>query len=347
MKVPADRLTGFTADLFRAAGLTEASAQRVAEVLVGADLQGKGSHGVLQAEAYIARLLSGSMTAAERLEIVSDNGTAVVVDAANMFGHLAAEQAMEIAIAHAKDHGMAIVAMRRGFHFGVAGHYALMAANAGCVGIVMCNTRSIMPPPGGAEKLVGTNPLAIAVPTAGEPAIVHDMATTAGSIGKIRQYLAAGQPIPADWAVDADGKPTTDAAEAMKGSLLPTGGAKGFGLALVIDLLCGVLASGGWGPTLGEMRGDLTKPYNGSSLFMAIDVARFRPLPEFLAETQAAAERVRKAARAPGVDRLYTPGERSWESQRRSAGIATISPAVAKSLAEIAEKLGVPPLVVN
>src|SRR5690606_23993893 len=122
---------------------------------------------------------------------------------------------------------------------------------------VMCNTRPTIPAPGGAERLVGTNPIAIALPTASEPHIVLDMATSAGSVGRIRQALAAGRDIPADWATDAEGVPTTDPATALAGFLQPMGGAKGFGLALVIDLLCGALAGGSWGPHLGEMRGDL------------------------------------------------------------------------------------------
>lgn len=336
-------MTDFLASLFAAAGLSAPAARRGAEALVEADLQGKGSHGTLQAEAYLARLLAGSMTNAETIAIVRDEGATIVVDARAMLGHLAAEQAMELAAERAKSHGVAIVAMRNGFHFGVAGRYARMATEKGCVGIVMCNTRPTIPAPGGAEKLVGTNPIAIALPTAEPPAIVFDIASSAGSVGKIRQALAAGKPIPEGWATDAEGVPTTDAAEAMKGFLLPSGGPKGFGLAFVIDLLAGALAGGGWGPTLGEMRGDLTKPYNGSSIFIAIDVEHFRPLAEFAAETQAGADRVRNSRRAPGVDRIYTPGERSWESQQSMSEIKLAS-SVVDSLNGMASKLGVTPL---
>lgn len=328
------------AELFAGAGLGPDAARRAAEALVEADLQGKGSHGVLQAEAYIARLLAGSMSTGDRIEVVSDAGTMLVADAGGILGHLAAEQAMELAMARASEHGLGLVAMRNGFHFGVAGRYALMAARAGCVGLVMCNTRPTIPAPGGAEKLVGTNPLAIALPTAEEPHIVFDIATSAGSVGKVRQALAAGKPIPEGWAVDADGLPTTDAATALKGFLLPAAGPKGFGLSLVIDLLCGALAGGGWGPHLGEMRGDLSKPYNGSSLFLAIDVAHIRPLADFTADTQAGAERVRQSKKASGTDRLYTPGERAWE-MRRQAGSVRIEGGVFAALNGLAERLGV------
>lgn len=333
----------FVARLFAAAGLADAAARRAAEALVEADLQGKSSHGVLQAEAYLARLLAGSMSTAEAIEIVNDRGTMVLVDAKAMLGHLAAEQAMELAIGRARELGLALVAMRNGYHFGVAGRYAAMAARAGLVGLVMCNTRPTIPAPGAAEKLVGTNPIAIALPTAKEPHVVFDMATSAGSVGKIRQGLAAGKPIPEGWAVDAEGLPTTDPAAALRGFLLPAAGAKGFGLSLVIDLLCGALAGGGWGPHLGEMRGNLSLPYNGSSLFLAIDVSSLRPLADFTADTQAGAERVRRAKKAPGTDRLYTPGERAWEAQR-TAKTVRLPQSVLDGLNAMAGRLGVAPL---
>ena len=303
-------------------------------------MQGKGSHGVLQAEAYLDRLIAGSISTVDEIGIIRDGGSIVVVDARQMLGHLAAEQAMRLAVARAHEHGLALVAMRNGFHFGVAGRYAGMAAAAGCVGIVMCNTRPMMPAPGGLERLTGTNPLAIALPTSEEPAIILDIATSAGSMGRIREALAGGREIPDGWALAEDGTPTTDPAEALKGALLPAAGPKGFGLSLVIDLLCGTLAGGGWGPTLGEMRGDLSKPYNGSSLFLAIDIAAVRPLAEAAAELQAGAERVRKSRRAAGVERIYTPGERAWEKQRQARAVR-LEAGVLAALDGMADRLGV------
>ena len=173
------------------------------------------------------------------------------------------------------------------------------------------------------------------------PPIVLDMATTAGTMGAIRQAMAAGKPIPGDWALDADGQPTTDAAAAFKGFLLPAAGAKGFGLSFVIDLISGLLASGGWGPTLGEIGGDLNRPYNASYLFIALDIAHFRGLDGFLDEALAGVERVRQSRRAAGTARLYTPGERSAEALASAAGIV-LAQAVATALAARAEALGVP-----
>lgn len=341
-RVPAPQVADFVTALFAAAGLSRAAAARVAAALIEADLSGRASHGILQADGYLARLVAGTMSTLEAPVPVSDSGAVVVLDAAEMEGHLAAEEAMKIAIARARQHGLAAVSVRRGFHFGVAGRYARMAAEAGCVGIAMCNTKAVMPAPGGAEKLVGTNPLAIALPVSGEAPVVFDMATTAGTIGRIRVALAAGEPIPEGWALDAEGNPTTEAEAALGGLLLPAGGAKGFGLAFMIDLLSGLLASGGWGPTLGQIGGDLTKPYNASYLFIALDIAHFRSLDGFLDEARAAVDRLRGARKAAGTARLFTPGEQSAEALATSGGLVALSPAVGQTLAARAKALGVP-----
>jgi LDH2 family malate/lactate/ureidoglycolate dehydrogenase len=274
--------------------------------------------------------------------IVSESGGSVVVDARDMQGHLAAEESMKIAIARAREHGVAAVAVRNGFHFGVAGRYARMAADEGCVAIVMCNSNPVMPPPGGVDKLHGTNPLSIGLPTRDGPPIILDMASTAGTVGKIRYAAAAGDPIPEGWALDPDGRPTTDAARALGGTLLPVGGPKGFGLSMVIDLLSGLLASGGWGPHLSTMRGDLDKRFNSSFLFIVLDIAHFRPLESFLDEAQAGAERVRNSRKAEGTERLFTPGEQSAEAIGKNSGRIRLTASVAKSLKQKADELNVP-----
>lgn len=339
--VAAAEVESFVADLFAAAGLSRAAGLRVADALVEADLSGRGSHGVLQADAYLARLVAGSMTAREVPEVVSETGGAIVLDAGDMEGHLAAEEAMRIGVERARACGVAAVAVRRGYHFGVAGRYVAQAAREGCVAFAMCNTKSVMAPPGGAERLVGTNPLAIGLPVEGEEPIVLDMATTAGTVGKIRFAESQGKEIPQGWATDEEGNETTDPKVALSGIMLPMSGHKGFGLSFVIDLLSGLLSGGGWGPTLGEIRGDLSKPYNASYLFIVLDISKFRALDEFLDKARQGAERVRNSRRAAGTERLMTPGEGSAETLARSGGQMALSPATAKALAARAEALGV------
>lgn len=339
-RVPVAEVSDFVTRLFTAAGLSVDAARRVAAALIEADMAGRASHGVLQAEGYLLRLIGGTMSIAEKPEIVSQDGAVTVLDALDMQGHLAAEEAMAMAVEQAKAFGVSVVAVRRAMHFGVLGRYVRMAAEQGCAAFGMVNSKAVMPAPGGAEKLVGTNPFAVAFPVAGEGPVVLDMATTAGTIGGVRAAMAAGKPLPEGWAVDAEGVPTTDPVTALAGMLLPTGGAKGFGLGFVVDLLPGLLASGGWGDALGEIRSD--KPFNASFLFIVLDIARFRPVSEFEAEARKGVERVRNARKAPGTERLVTPGERSAESIAENDGTIPMTAAVAGALAARAEVLGVP-----
>lgn len=330
----------FVAQLFAAAGLSQSAAQRVACALVEADMSGRASHGVLQADGYLARLIAGAMSPRDQVRIVSDIGGAVVLDAERIEGHIAAEEAIRIGVAKAREQGIAAVAVRNGFHFGVAGRYVRLAAEQGCVTLVMCNTKPVMTAPGGTERLVGTNPLAIGIPTMDHP-FVLDMATSNGSYGRIRQARAAGQPIPEDWALDTNGEPTTDPAAAMEGFLLPIAGAKGFGLSMAIDLLSGLLANGGWGAGLGAIEDDVSVPSNGSYLFIVIDIGHFRSPDDFRAESHAAGERVRTSSRSQGTERLYTPGERSSEVLANNDGTIALPARAVSALVARATALGV------
>lgn len=335
------RVRDFLASLFAAAGLSSRAASTMAEALVEADIEGLPSHGVMQAEIYLARMKGGTVIPAEAAEVVVDNGAMAVLDSHHMLGHLAGNQAMELAIEKAKSFGIGIVAVRHAFHFGPAGRYVRQAAAENCVGIAMCNSRPSMPAPGGAQRLVGTNPLAISVPTPEAPPMVLDMATSEGTVGRIRMAQKAGKPLPDGWAVDAEGQPTNDPAKALTGMLLPTGGPKGFGLSLMIDTLSGLLASGAWGDGVPGMHHDLTKPSDSSHLFIAIDVGHFRPVDDFLTEAGQATERIRTSKKAPGTDRVYFPGERKWEVARSNDGTIKLEAVQVAALQRLARELGV------
>jgi LDH2 family malate/lactate/ureidoglycolate dehydrogenase len=341
--VPATQLAAFVTKLFVATGLSAAAAQRVAAGLVDADLEGLTSHGVMLTDMYIERLLCGSVSKETAAAIICERQGAVVLDAGHALGQLTGEQAMSLAIEKARQFAAGIVAVRHGFHFGSAGRYARQASDAGCVGIAMCNTRPLMPAPGGAERVVGNNPLAIAVPADGEIPIVLDMATSEAAMGKIRMAEKANEPIPPTWAVTAQGLSTTNPTEAIAGMLLPSGGPKGFGLSFLIDLLCGLLSGGASGAQVRPLYGDFSVPYDCSHLFIAIDVAHFCDLDWFRTQAANAAEHVRSGKRAPGVSRLFTPGEPEWQRRNRSGGQVLVEPAVAAMLRRYAERLGVRP----
>jgi len=341
-EIASETLTGFVAALFGATGVPRDAAMEVASGLVEADLQGLASHGVMLLDMYIDRLRQGSVMGDRPGTIVSERGGAVVIDAGHALGQVTGRQAMAIAIAKAKEFAAGMVAVRHGFHFGTASRYARQGAEQGCIGIAMCNTRPLMPAPGGVERVVGNNPIAIAVPTAGEAPIVIDMATSEAAMGKIRMAAKAKEPIPPTWAVTADGSPTTDAAEAIAGMLLPTGGAKGFGLAFVIDLLCGLLSGGATGTEVRPLYGDFATPYDCSHFFMAIDVAHFHDPASFANAAEAAAMRVRSSARAPGIAQLFTPGEPEWQRRERAHGTVRLDAPVVAMLTRYARELGVP-----
>ena len=326
----------FLTDLFARAGLASSAAAEMGQALVDADRAGLPSHGLSQAEMYLRRLRLGSIsTFDEPLEVESRAATAVL-DARGMFGHLAGRHAMQTAIARSKEFGIGIVAVRNSFHFGAAGRYAQQANDHGCIGLAMCNTKPMMPAPDGLTKLVGNNPLAIGVP-AQAPDFVLDMALSEAALGKIRTYEKAGRSLPPGWAVDRDGESTTDPAAAIEGMLLPTGGAKGFGLALGIDLMCSLLAQGPGGDTVPPLYGDLSKPFVCSLLFIAIDIGHFRDESEFRSDAAAALGRIRSSPSRAGA--LRTPGERNWTA-RQGADVIRIPGALAAALNNIAGELG-------
>jgi len=341
LDIAAGELSAFVARIFTAAGLREADAHRVAAGLVEADLEGLSSHGVMLADMYVDRLRAGSVSTQSAGTIVSENGSAVVLDGGHAFGHLIGDQAMGIAVERARAHGMGMTAVRHAFHFGAAAPYARQAAAKDCIGIAMCNTRPLMPPPGGAERVVGNNPLAVAVPVDGPIPLVLDMATSEAAMGKIRMAEKEGEKIPGNWAVKADGSPTTDPSEAIAGMLLPTGGAKGFGLSFMIDMMCGLLSQGASGAQVRPLYGDFGIPYDCSHLFIAIDVAHFCNVDQFRQQVASAAERIRNGTRAPGVDRLFTPGEPEWRRLKQADGQIRIGPAVLAMLTRLAGELGV------
>jgi LDH2 family malate/lactate/ureidoglycolate dehydrogenase len=338
--IDAQRLISAVADIFAAVGIAAADAQVVAADLVAADLEGIASHGVMLLPMYIERIKKGSVSRRSAGEIVSDRGGAIVIDATNALGQLTARQAVKLAVARAQEIGLAAVGVRNAFHFGTAGRYARLMAEHNCVGIVLSNTRPLMPAPGGAEAMVGNNPIAIALPSAGEFPVEADMALSATAMGKIRLAAAAGEPIPDDWAVDSQGRPTSDPAAAIKGMLLPAAGPKGFGLAFVIDLLCGGLSDGAVGAEVRPLYGDAGQPYRCSHHFLAIHAGHF-PVGDRLAErVRNQAMRVSGSRRGPGVDRVYAPGELVWATRQRSDGVCRLDAPTVKSLVETANRVG-------
>jgi len=338
--VTASWLTDTVEQIFAALGFSATAARTVAESLVAADLRGVPSHGVLLVPMYVERILRGSVSLAEEPKVLNEFGAIATLDAHHGLGQLSGDQAMRMAVAKARAHGIGAVSVRHAFHFGAAFRYAATAAADGLIGLAAANTRPLMPAPGGALPVVGNNPLAIAVPLPGRPPIVLDMALSEAALGKIRLAEQEGRDIPATWATDADGQPTTDPTLALAGMLLPTGGPKGYGLALMIDVLTGALSGGGFGSDVRGLYSDTAVPNDCAHFFLAIDPDAFDP--GFADRTLRLAEEIEATPTRPGVDRVYLPGQ--LEQERSESALrdgVRLDGSVLAALHNTAENLGV------
>jgi len=346
VSVRAQALSSFIEALFIRLGASAAHAQVLADSLLCAELDGVASHGVMLLPMYIERVQAGSVSLTAQPRVMEDLGALVVMTAERVLGQVSSQAAVELAIARARQHGLAMVAVREAFHFGAGAYWARQMAAQGMVGMAFSNTRPLMPAPGGAQALVGNNPLCLAFPGAVKEPLVVDMATSASAMGKIRLAAAKGAPIPAGWATDAAGNDTTSAAEAIKGMLLPAAGPKGFGLAVAIDLLCGAISGGGMMDAVTPLYGNAAQPYNCAHAFIAVDAARLHNGQGIAAQVDAVARAIRQSPKAPGVERVYAPGDLERRLQKASNGCCALSGDLLGSLNAAARQLGVPLLLV-
>ena len=231
------RLQTFIEEAITAVGLSKENAEILANSLIVADLRGIKSHGIVRLPTYIQRVEKGIMDPKATGVFLQDQGATAVLDAQNGFGQIAGYRAMRHAIKKAGECGIGMVGVRNSNHFGIASFYSMMALKENMIGIVLTNSSPAMNPYGTISPLLGTNPISLAVPADKELDIVLDMSTSMVARGKIRIAAAADKPIPLGWATDADGNPTTDPNEALKGCLEPIGGVKGAGLSLMVDIL--------------------------------------------------------------------------------------------------------------
>lgn len=340
-RVPADALRTLVTAVFERCGMSRDDAALLADTLVEADLTGVHSHGVLRVPEYVAKLTEKGVDPRGRPRVVKDSGACLVVDGGNSMGQIGAHYAMERAIARAQDTGIAAAAIRGSNHCGAMAYYARQALPHDMIGIATTNALPTMAPWGGAERLLGINPLGVAIPTAQEHPIVYDAAFSGSAHGKIRIYHQKGLTLPEGWALDREGRPTTDAATAMDGLLVPIGGFKGVGLALIMGVLSSMLSGAAYGGELGDMERGPTAGQDGHFVAV-IRVAAFEDVERFKARVDGAIRQVHAARRAPGVDRLYVPGE--IEAERRAAyardGIP-LNPVELGDLAAAARRMGV------
>jgi L-2-hydroxycarboxylate dehydrogenase (NAD+) len=327
--------------LLVAVSCSEETARLTVDVLLEADLRGYGTHGLLRLPTMIRRLQSGMIKASARPRIVHERAGSALVDADRALGPVGALFGADVAARKAKEAGSATVGVVNGDHICMAGYYAERIAAAGCVGILTTVTQPLVHPLGGSERLLGTNPLAIAIPVEEEEPLLLDFATSAIAYGAVLAAKARGDELPTGVALDADGNPTTDPGRAAQGSLAPFAGHKGFGLCLFLGLLAGPLLGAKVGKPLGRAVKD--GRYDKGDLFIAMDPAAFGGSTVFRDGVLAHLAEVKSCRKASGVEEVRLPGERARvERERRLRDGVPVEGEVWREVAALAEELRVP-----
>jgi LDH2 family malate/lactate/ureidoglycolate dehydrogenase len=312
-------LTEFCERILTAAGVPPHKASITATSLVASNLRGVDSHGIQLLPFYIDQLLAGEVDSQADGRVISETGCCLIFDAQNTLGQWVGEVCCGHAVRIARAQGIGLVISRESNHFGAAAWWAQKMRAAGQIGIVMCNASPIVPPWQGKKGRLGTNPICMSVPG---PWLL-DMATTTVAAGRIFKAFINGQAeIPAGWAFDSEGVPTTETKAAYKGMLMPLGGYKGSGLAMMVEILCSVLSGGAMANEIGGIR-QRGKKVRNSQMFLAIDIAHFMPVEEFTARVEQLVALMKSTAPAPGYDEVLVAGDPEWrtEAERRQNGI--------------------------
>jgi L-2-hydroxycarboxylate dehydrogenase (NAD+) len=342
-----DRLKAFIGEALQRLGLPDEDAMTVARLMAEADLQGSDGHGVSRLPQYARRIKAGGFNVRPDIRVVREHASTALVNGDNGMGHLVMKRAAEIAIEKARLTGIAWVNSQFSNHAGPASLYATMPLAHNMIGLYFAvGNANHLPPWGGLDMLLSTNPIAAAIPAGEEKPIVLDMATTVAAYGKVKTKALRGEMMPVGWMIDRAGKPLTDPKRADEGMLLPLGGMeagyKGYGLAMIIGLLAGTLGGAAMGRDVIDFNHDDDSVTNTGQAIAAIDIAAFGDVAVFKAAVDRLVRDFRGSERIPGVDRILVPGERSQETRaaRTRDGIP-IAPALMRGLDQVADELGI------
>ncbi len=340
---PAKRLQAFIAGALAAAGLPEGDAAVSAARMTEADLRGVDTHGIFRLPQYLKMIRSGAINVRAKIHPVRENLVTALLDGDGGMGHVVVTHATQLAIRKAAEAGLAWVGTLNGNHAGAAAVYTTMALAQDmiCMYMTVANGNH-MPPWGGVEPILGTNPISVAIPAGDEPPIVLDMATTVASQGKVKLAAQKGESIPVGWMIDRKGQPLTDPKRASEGFLLPIGTYKGYGLNVVIGMLAGVLNGAAFGRCVVDFNKDFTSKNNSGHAILAMRVDNFQPADTFKKEMDRMIREIRESERMEGVDRIWLPGEMEFYKtrERLERGIP-LAPAVVEQLREIAKTFNV------
>ncbi len=346
--IPESELRRFTERILEAAGVPRDKVPAVADSLIAANLRGVDSHGVQNVPHYVEQLAAGDVEPRAIGRVISESGACLHYDAEHGLGAVTAAICCDHAVRLARQFGISLVAAREATHFGIAAYWAQKISAAGLIGIALCDASPTVPPWQGRAGRLGTNPISLSVPHPAGRGWLLDMATTTAAYGRLEKLQLEGQTtIPEGWGQDREGRPTTDLATALKGFLVPLGGYKGSGLAVLVEILSGVLSGGAMATGIRGIR-QHGRYSRVNHTFLAIDVARFLPLEEFHARMEWLVAEIRSAPPAVGYDEVLVAGDPEWraEDERRRHGIP-IPPGPWANLLRTAERLGVPPPVIQ
>jgi len=346
LRVPARKLEAFIVRAMEAVDVPAADAKVIAELMTRADVQGAEGHGIFRLPQYIRRIQGGAVNVRPKVRVAREAAGMALVDGDNGMGHVVMRFATEKAIEKAKTAGVAWVGVKWSNHAGPASLYAGMPLEHDMIGLYLAvGNANHLPPWGGIDMLLSTNPIAVALPAGEDAPIVLDMATTVAAYGKVKTKAQRGETMPEGWMIDRQGQPLTDPRRSNEGFLLPIGGYKGYGLALVFGLLAGTLNGAAMGRDVVDFNADDTTPTNTGHVIVAINIEAFQPVAEFKKSVDALIRDIRGSKRLPGVDRIRLPGEGSYAARedRLENGIPLPPPLLA-SLNRLAADLRITPL---
>lgn len=346
--VSAEAAELFTRQLLLAHGLPDADAAIVAACLVSADLRGVDTHGIARLPGYLDRVRRGLINAKPTLKPERVTPVAAALDGQDAFGFVVGMCAINEAMAMAREYGIGVVSVRRSTHFGMAASYALPAIEAGFMAMVFSNASPAMPPWGGKDGLLGTNPFCVAAPGGKHPPFLLDMSPAVAARGKIRRAQRRGETIPLGYALDADGRPTTDPTAALGGVVLPIGTYKGSGISMMMDIFGGVISGAAFAGQVGDQYKAYDRPQDVGHFFLAMKPNLFVSDDDYRARMDTLVERVRAVPKAQGCDEILIPGEPEarLEAKHRKSGIP-YSPHDLTQLNDEAAKAGLQRLAVS
>jgi L-2-hydroxycarboxylate dehydrogenase (NAD+) len=341
-----DALQHFIERALTSQGLPQEDAQQVSQLMAEADLQGSDGHGIIRLPQYIKRIRAGGINKHPNIRVVQERSAMAVVDGDNGMGHLVVSRAVDLAIEKASVSGVAWVSTRFSNHAGPASLYSRKPLQHNMLGLYFAvGNANHLPPWGGMDMLLSTNPISAGIPTAEEPPVVLDMATTVAAYGKVKAKAKRGEMMPPGWMIDRKGNPLLDPNKSNEGFLLPIGEHKGYGLALIVGLLAGTLGGAAMGRDVIDFNADHESVTNTGQAILVIDLAAFGDPEHFKHEVDRLVRDIRNSEKLPGVERIWLPGEQSYEKRKRysSKGIP-LAPTLVDELNLLAVELGIVPL---